>query len=503
MLKVMIVDDEPLSRLELVNMIPWRRHGFLMVGTAENGQLALELARTARPDIAIVDIKMPVMDGLTMMRRLQAEQPAIQFIVLTGYAEFQYAQEALRLGAIDYVMKLKVNPDQLLAILNRARERAAPSAVGDSADAVNRRERLARLLGGWYAGDDAAPSPAINADRIACVDLFSASTARLCAEDGRGAALDILSEALRRLRSAGLSGEAVRHAPHRYSLLLRGGGPGAAALEGLIRSTLSKCLDMDVHFGLSDRAGSARQLPSCARQAQARCEQGFWRGAEPLPRQTRPDGAQPIDEDRLLALVRDGDARRVRLLLGSLAQDARGRQPGRAACCAQYERLAYHLGRGAAFYLGDQASPADLAAQSRQFAEYALFTRMTEDMARYCEALCIRMRDRRAPQGRALADALQHMRSHFDAPLKLSDVARVASMNPTYFCTLFKKQTGQRFSQYLNGIRVERAKELLLRSEMTIAEIGAAVGFDSSAYFAKVFKQFTGVQPMQYRNRPS
>lgn len=118
-LSLMIVDDEFLVRIGIRETIPWGEHGFLIAGEAENGEEGLELAKRIQPDIIITDIRMPNMDGLEFMSRLKEEGIDAKVIVLSGYDEFDYAREALKYGALAYLLK-PIENHQLLETVRNA-----------------------------------------------------------------------------------------------------------------------------------------------------------------------------------------------------------------------------------------------------------------------------------------------------------------------------------------------------------------------------------------------
>jgi len=117
MIRTVIVDDEVLATVGLKAMIDWQAQGYEIVGEGDNGESGLAVIRQTLPDLVITDLKMPGMDGLEMMKRALAEQPGIRFVVLSGYNEFEGVQQALRLGARDYLLKLSLRPDTLLETL--------------------------------------------------------------------------------------------------------------------------------------------------------------------------------------------------------------------------------------------------------------------------------------------------------------------------------------------------------------------------------------------------
>jgi two-component system, response regulator YesN len=103
--KVAIVDDDRIIRRGLVNTIPWERYGYQLVGEASDGEQGLKLIDDFQPQIVISDIKMPFMDGLEMARIAKEKYPEIKLILLTGYDDFTYAQEAIKIRAFDYLLK--------------------------------------------------------------------------------------------------------------------------------------------------------------------------------------------------------------------------------------------------------------------------------------------------------------------------------------------------------------------------------------------------------------
>lgn len=122
MTKVLIVDDEVLVRVGIKSSIAWQEYGFELVGEASNGIDALEIIREQNPDILITDIKMPKMDDIELLKELEKAGSPIQSVVLSFYNEFEYVREAMKHGAKDYILKLSMEPKELLEILLKIKE---------------------------------------------------------------------------------------------------------------------------------------------------------------------------------------------------------------------------------------------------------------------------------------------------------------------------------------------------------------------------------------------
>ena len=133
MFKVFLVEDEIVVREGIRKNIQWEQYGFSYAGDAPDGELALPLIRQIQPDLLITDIKMPQLDGLAMLRAARDEGCTAAAVILTSYAEFSYAQEAMRLGSVDYLLK-PVEEKELAAVLAKIRpgKKAGASTAGNS-----------------------------------------------------------------------------------------------------------------------------------------------------------------------------------------------------------------------------------------------------------------------------------------------------------------------------------------------------------------------------------
>lgn len=118
MIKVIIAEDEKAIREGLVATVPWASIGFEVVGSAGNGQAALDLAEREKPAVVITDIRMPKMDGIQLLRELKARLPRAKVVILSGYDEFTYAQQAIKHGASDFLVK-PVNVDEVVEAMKR------------------------------------------------------------------------------------------------------------------------------------------------------------------------------------------------------------------------------------------------------------------------------------------------------------------------------------------------------------------------------------------------
>lgn len=117
-MKVLIADDEKKVAQLIYKIVDWEQWGLEVIGVVNDGTLAVEMIRTEEPDIVITDIRMPGLNGIDLIRETKKEGKQIYFVIISGYSEFKYAQQALKLGVEDYLLK-PVKKKDLAAVLDR------------------------------------------------------------------------------------------------------------------------------------------------------------------------------------------------------------------------------------------------------------------------------------------------------------------------------------------------------------------------------------------------
>ena len=227
--RVLLVDDEEDIRVGISRKMDWESLGFTLVGEAENGQEALELAEALSPDVVLTDIKMPFLDGLELCRILTGRLPAARFVVFSGFDDFEYAKQAIQMNVFEYILK-PISAPELSAVLERLRERLDTERTQrQNLELLRRRyeESLpvlrelfyAQLLEGRVPPEE-AKERAARLELDLTGDSWAVALARI---EGTGDRREMLSPALRQLLEEGLSLEGCRCRAFLY-------GDGAAVL---------------------------------------------------------------------------------------------------------------------------------------------------------------------------------------------------------------------------------------------------------------------------------
>ncbi len=457
MTRVMIVEDEFYVRQGIVNSVPWAENGFAVVGEAENGEEALEKLPALMPDLLLVDIRMPVMDGLSLLAALYGREGAPGVVMLTSYSDFTYAQQALRLGALDFVLKLSARPEDIVSACRRARERMRPeegTGLGQLAP-----DTLASLPGGFVACLQAPAGKPLP-------EGFSRAAQKAAQEalSGTQHAMLLCGEAQLLLHLRTNAQAQALKCCHRllYHLAQEGFAPLACGLSG---------------------HGAPGGLERCWAQACAAADSAFYRGfGVPLAEGDTAKHADEAADPLTTRLAREMGAPRARIvaLAVELLFDAARplRERGMSLDPAIWSLDALYLRMNACLQYEDV---------QRETADLMRSLRVLEDGAP-------------ARQRAIIAQLRAHIDKCYSQDLSLEQLSRDMGLSYCYLSSLFKAETGRTLTDYIADVRVQRAKELLAEGRLSVAQVSEAVGYPDANYFSRVFKKCAGVSPMEYRS---
>ena len=510
---VLLVDDEPLVRAGLARKIDWERYGMRVVAEASNGDDALEKITSADLSLVITDIKMPGMDGLELIRRAGRARPELRFVVLSGYDEFDLAQEAMRLGVRHYLLK-PTKPAELHRVLQDA---AAEIRELEEEREVHSRmeERLARslpmireqffrdlIMGRLYTGEELRSylSYFAIADEPVALLLFAVPvpvpyqdilTLRWILERAGGEEAILLAaivkDSLAILAPArsveGLMGrmETVRARFRRLvgkplTIALGGTGPLSAVAELYDRAVTY--LRYRFHYG-DDILITPQDV-----------------SAEPSRESTADLEYQ---KERAVLAVRCGDADGLDEALAALGEEMRDARRPREDVCSHMIELLLTVAR------------AENYQNLRRYldcAERVQAAGTIDEVGRLVRECCLPLVEANYSQLRSQRSLLVEkvvagVESHLSNPeLSLKWLAaNLIYANVDYLSKAFKRETAENFNHYVTRCRMDRARRLLRESPgLPISEVARRVGFGESAqYFSRVFRGQTGLTPSQYR----
>lgn len=522
MYKVFLVDDEIVVREGIRSNFPWEKTDFVLAGEAPDGEMALDMLQDIKPDILITDIRMPFMDGLELCRAVSSSMPWMYVIILSGYDDFSYAKEAIKLGVKEYLLK-PVSGEELLQVLNRMAERIREDNRQQdsmrtfrnqiaSSGRLLREQLLSEIVLGMAEGDigqraralqmtllarryltlivDPAQENASPEDMHAALSALcrlaesSGETVHLCQLHGRFV-LMIMGDDARDLeeRAYGVAQAAQFELERNTSLKpLMAIGTAVTALDDVARSYADAC-ELLKKLRAARGANEARRIVSM-------------QDAAPDPSIAIVDMDLPPLYERLKHLSRDEVDAFLSDYFASIGESA-----AQSKMIANYIYVDILVAASKIIrdYGGD---PQSVMPQAMHGGVDSLSIDQVQPMALKVldHALACRDGQGSARYGVLIRKAKAYIDEHFVNPdLTLRDVAEHVTLSNNHFCTVFSQETGETFTEYLTGVRLNKAKEFLLDSAMRSSEIAARVGYNDPHYFGYLFRKRFGKSPRDYR----
>ncbi len=535
MIRVIVADDEYKVCQLICQLIHWDALGMQLVGTASNGIEALQMIETEKPDLVLTDIRMPGYDGMELLKRARQANPGMEFIIISGYSHFEYAQTAIRYGVSDYILK-PVNEEALNATLQKVRQRYLEHQAQAEENLEQKKQQVmdqARLRDTFWMDLELGQIPGELAELNEKYRYrFAAGSFRIFLiqadiKDNENLSVHYAENVMELLNSKlpGLFEKHVSSLCTDCEVFCR---PGKAsgilnyqkeaelsvrtALEALI-GDLSKELHafeyMRFHMAVSHSAAGPEGLSGCVREAELAMEQRLCVRhslfLEEVPENTvfnADDLYKPFSaaiRQSLDLQDAEGIAEGVsRLHREALARRLNGMQLLRLA------KDAYRLFLLSGVFQGPYHFE-KREEMEKGFYQKAELCSSHENLFTYLTEVCVKdMKEAgewfNMEKARPIAQAQRYIREHYAESLSLEEVSSAAGFSSSYFSTLFRKETGKNFLEYLMDVRIEEAKTLLRESRMTIEAVAKAVGVNDYKRFSKTFKKTTGISPKEYRN---
>ncbi|WP_159885038.1 response regulator [Paenibacillus puerhi] len=524
-----VIDDMKSVTDGIARQIPWADYGVTVIGTASDGEEGLRLIRTAKPDVILTDIRMPHLDGLDMMTTLRSEVCECKVIFFSGYTDFDYVQQALRLGAFDYITK-PFSIQQIIDIVMKARSAIeAARAEERRLEAMKRRvqeslpllrQELFHLIL-HHKTDWSSIRPRWEFLQIGLeprslsvlvieIDHFAEQSRALPTQEVeliRFSMQNILEETIASFTKGLLFRESsCRFVAVYQACPSRGEETGLAEL---CREHIARYTKFTVSIGQGRTADDVSGLPEAFREALFALSYQFYASGNvallyddvagssgPLPRYSK-------DKEQELAMwLRSGNAAQSTSLLEELFRELSSGQalPEPIVLVSVLSELASFIVR----VLLEKVPYAELHPLERKLRErLALPAVSLKDLQQQLVDLardgCSLIESRHRSESQlAVNEAIRYIRAQLHTELTLNECAKHVHLSSNYFVNLFKKVTGITFVQFLTQERMEQAKRLLLEDKQ-VQDIAAAVGYEDRRYFSDVFKKTVGMTPTEFK----
>lgn len=499
MMKLLIADDEAFIRQGIKNAIPWQKHDIEVVGEASNGKEALKLALQLQPDIVLADIQMPVMTGLELARQLQQLLPETKVIILSAYGSTENFTSAIETKVSRFVLKNASSSDILTNVLQVCeeihKEQDSYHSYANLNDVYNENQHLiqstlliryltrqlslrdfesklqkaqidlsgpfyAMLLADCYNVDDwlsvSAFKNAFSSYRPFAFFMKDKQLILLLNTDSIGVTEAVMKQILPEIKPyiytgqlALLNGiEAFSEFPIAYDSLIN-------CLDYCFWNTETEYTLITPSYPLHSTESS--ELP----QKEKEIISAILSGSKKAMEDALSDYYDFCKSTPVSKSVFLDSARRLLLLISAVRSTETDMDPG-------------------ADYLYELETPYEII-------EYLKSLILPDTFLRS-----------QMPQ---ITDALAYIDAHYDEELRLEDVAKEISLSVGYLSRIFKAETGYSFKEWINRVRIEKAKELIATTNLKYYEIAEQVGYKDYKYFAAYFNRFCGCSAKEYKNK--
>ncbi|WP_028610160.1 response regulator [Paenibacillus harenae] len=506
-MNVLIVDDEIPLRQEL-RIFPWEDCGAVLIGEAGNGEEALHLCESCVPDVVVTDITMPIMDGITLIRELKRRYPAVQIILLTCHSDFHYVQEALRLGALEYLLKVSMDEEELKQALDKVRAAIVKERHSRDSEKAERRLLQAALFGKLLHGHELSRADwqhiGLDETRPHLLARFIIHAPNPVYLAARQRIQQILNE-IERSEPDRMTWLSIRE--QEYFVLLASRDHTKADVEPVLKTakTLADSMkefmsgtgqeDTAAYAILSGPFKTKDELVSALALTTEWKEALFYDGVEPYAVFT----GSPLS----LLDMSDKHMKEMSELLRKA-----GLQAASLKECLQndlYEwwskrrikpqQLKQRLVSWRVEWLKERGGTDQGSAGIGQLMEARTLKEMTASLLRDIESIESGSKRSRIE----IRVAIKWIKDNMQHPISLPILAEQVGLSPQYISRLFREETGSSVNEYITRLRMERAIELLKRTNKKVYEIAEEVGIPSYRYFTVTFRNWTGVSPTDFK----
>jgi two-component system response regulator YesN len=528
MIKVMIADDEPFIRQGLKILINWEQYGFEVCGEAANGKEALELMKEKEFDLIITDIKMPNMSGLELIEYTWEQvSKHTRFIILSGFYEFEYARKAIKFGVVDYVLK-PVQKEELIRALENYKEqyfkKIAERKKLEYSDKLVFDRQLAYLISDKYNQENleyVRNSVSDNKDvRYISIEYDTSEPKfKALTKEGKIIVKNELYDVLRAYLSDHWYHAYMESHPYEeiYGvgfIFVKMFAEEAGINEKDYIQKLYNRLTESVSYKLTIYIGQKVQDISLISESYksatiARTFQLFSKEKD-IAYYDEIEGKQsatrhPIDKetiDDLIKSIEENDIEAIEQKVEALYEHFKELATEPDIIKINLDYLLFNL-ISLAKDLDEEFDQEEIYRMISQggYEQIAVrgsvkhFNNFALEFSNYLLEI------RQHAFGGVLTEIEKEITDHYMDNLSLKSLSEKYFINSAYLGQIFKRQFGNSFKDYLNNYRIDRAAELLIRSDEKVYLIASEVGFNNTDYFISKFVQIKGITPLQYRKQ--
>lgn len=535
MFQVLLVDDEPLARNDIWTLVDFRKHGFEICGEAHNGVMALAMIEQSPPHIAIIDVNMPEMNGVELNRTIKERYPAIKTIMLSSFDDYDYVRDCLKNGSVDYLLKHRLDGATLINMLNKAVKelRQEDRMLEDRNDQKAVSERMNPALIRSYIADlvRGEPQSAQEVEAFARKHGLYPQTVSYAAASLQIVPFLLLTQSCSDVQTNRLVQQAVEimqqslgDIQERTAAYLENGrlavvfafkerSEHAAASEagrmmGKLRHALEMFLNLKCEYALGHLCSSLSHLGASYGSAERSLDSSpTAESANQANRRGSGLYGQRVsltieEQKQLLLTIETLDKDGMQRLILSVFDSIKGQPVHSHSVQMIISELLHIADKVLKKWLPQLDSAMDRLPPRSELGRLGSVGEMERWLQAFYANLLSLLKERHAvgPYSRHVTQAIGFILERYAGGVTLELAAGSIGLNPSYLSRIFKEETKSTFSEYLNRVRIDAARNLLESGQYSLKQISSQAGFSSYNYFFRVFKEMTGVTPQTYLN---
>lgn len=537
-IKVFLVEDEMVIRRGIKNSIDWEKEGYIFCGEASDGELAYPMIIKEKPDILITDIRMPFMDGLELCKLVKKELPNIKILILSGYDEFDYAKEAIRLGVTEYLLK-PISSGKLLEALNGVsesirREKEDKDLVRKYMEEMRentedeKQKFFEQMIAGNLSMADALETGKKYEMNLSA-GMYNLLLFRFTLGKENRKSGELLGEAEYAIEKLTERLEYVfefQRGVEGWAFLLMADNEEQMServkeLSKDLEEIMKNYSTIAYFGGVGQPVARLRELEESFREAERALAARFTMELNRIISVEDIRMAQNVDTLDDIEITSFGEIEKARTMLEKFLNNGAEDEIDefvdvyinelpeenlKSVLMRQYIIMDAYIVM-MSFCEKIEGIEGEMQAQSEELKNSMKTIQTLEEIKNYIRMLLkkiIGVRD--TIRGRRYSDIIeiakdQIRKTYMSDEISLNTIAAEVGMSPSYFSSIFSKEMGKTFVEYLTEIRMDRAKELLMCSSMKTSEIGYEVGYKDPHYFSYIFKKTQNCTPKEFRAR--
>ena len=537
-IKVFLVEDEMVIRRGIKNSIDWEKEGYIFCGEASDGELAYPMIIKEKPDILITDIRMPFMDGLELCKLVKKELPNIKILILSGYDEFDYAKEAIRLGVTEYLLK-PISSGKLLEALNGVsesirREKEDKDLVRKYMEEMRenteheKQKFFEQMIAGNLSMADALETGKKYEMNLSA-GMYNLLLFRFTLGEENRKSGELLGEAEYAIEKLTERLEYVfefQRGVEGWAFLLMADNEEQMServkeLSKDLEEIMKNYSTIAYFGGIGQPVARLRELEESFREAERALAARFTMELNRIISVEDIRMAQNVDTLDDIEITSFGEIEKTRTMLEKFLNNGAEDEIDefvdvyinelpeenlKSVLMRQYIIMDAYIVM-MSFCEKIEGIEGEMQAQSEELKNSMKTSQTLEEIKNYIRMLLkkiIGVRD--TISGRRYSNIIeiakdQIRKTYMSDEISLNTIAAEVGMSPSYFSSIFSKEMGKTFVEYLTEIRMDRAKELLMCSSMKTSEIGYEVGYKDPHYFSYIFKKTQNCTPKEFRAR--